>query len=53
MEGTSSDALATLQRSLDLGTGVQVASNIFQRDGDAIVGEGLEEEERQFRDRAG
>lgn len=42
-----------MQKSLDLGTGVEVAGHIFQRESDVIGREGLGEDEREFRDRTG
>lgn len=49
-----SSVLQGVGQSLDLGTGVQAAGDIFHQDGgDVLGGEGLEDEERRFRDRAG
>ena len=53
LECSSLEAVASLQKSLEMGTDAQVAGNIFQRDDEAVVGEGLREEERCFRDRVG
>lgn len=39
--------------SLNLGSEIQVAKDIFQRDSDGVAGEDVEETERAFRNRAG
>ncbi len=44
------DAVAS---SLNLGTEVQVAKDIFQRDSDAVAGEDMTEQQRAFRARTG
>lgn len=54
LDSSALDGVASLQRGLHLGTEERVAGDIFQRDSAMVVGgEGLEEEEREFRDRLG
>ncbi len=53
MDSSVLQEVTALQSTLDLGTGAQVANIIFDRGSDTVGGDGLQSEERQFRDRCG